>query len=176
MLRATFIFGASLILLLADGHALDLPVDLNFRLGFKIHVIPGPGDMSRALNLLVVPEHIYSDKVRILTVTGYITNYGDVPCEGVAMRFDVTSYVKAGTATRGALVEPNTIPPGGSARFTVHVSLDRAKPKFAMYTVTARSPLVRPTEPEIVLEPMPPPGESVVLPEVPAAPEESPAE
>lgn len=124
------------------AYGLDLPIHLNFQLGFQVHVVPAPNDTSHLLGLVVATDKILTDKKHSLVVTGTITNYGGVPCDGVGMHFAVTSYIGTGTSGNWAAVEPSSIPPGGTARFSAHIPLDSAKPRFAMYTITAASPLL----------------------------------
>lgn len=119
---------------------MDLPVYLGFDIGFRLRVVPGPGDASRAHCLGVSVEKITTDKTRALAITGTITNYSGSPCDGVAMRFAVTSHTGIGKSLGTATVTPNCIPPGGTATFNLHLTLDSPRPKFAMYTVTASSP------------------------------------
>lgn len=123
---------------------IDWPVKLNFQLGFKINVVPAPDDASRALGLVVTTDSVRTEKDHYLVATGTIANFSGVPCEGVDMRFAVTSYVGTGASFGVAAVEPNVIPPGGVARFSAHISLDSPRPRNAMYTVTAQSPVVAP--------------------------------
>ncbi len=87
-------------------------------------------------------------------MTGTISNYSDIPCENVDMRFAVTSYVGSGADRGKAVVQPSTIPPGGTAAFSVHVSLGAEKPRNAIYTITADSPLVYGFDPAVAGEPI----------------------
>lgn len=120
----------------------DLPVYLDFNIGFRLRVMPGPDDASRAHCLGVAVDKITTDKKRSLHITGTITNYSGAPCAGVAMRFAVTSHIGIGKSLGTATVTPNDIPPGGAATFNLHLTLDSPRPKFAMYTITADSPAV----------------------------------
>lgn len=147
------------------ARAFDWPDGLDFQLGFSVGVAPGPKDASRHLGLVVAPDRIVSDKVRSLAVSGTITNYGSAPCEGVEMVFLVTSYI--GAMSRGrAAVTPSTIPPGGTATFSLHMNLDSEKPRLAMYTVTASTPYVLVQEPVYAAPAVPVP----CAPPVPADP------
>lgn len=129
-----------------------LPIRLNFQLGFNITVLPGPNDTSHQLGLGVTAAKPISDKVHLLTLTGTITNYSGVPRENIDMHFAVTSYVGTGTSNARATVEPSTIPPGGTATYTAYIPLDSEKPQYAMYTITAQTPMV------VVAEPVPAPA------------------
>lgn len=125
------------------AHGLELPfVDLNFNLGFHTRVLPGPQDISNKLGLVVTTDKIRGDKRHSLHITGFITNYSDVTCDNVDMRFVVTSYMGTGVSTGCAAVEPRSIPPWGVAIFRAHISLDSEKPRDALYTITAQSPLL----------------------------------
>lgn len=173
MTRPILAFVLAAFLSGAAGYALDLPIRLGFQLGFAVHVVPAKNDMSHLLGLGVVADRILTDKTRSLTVTGFITNYNDVPCEDVAMRFAVTSYVGIGTSLGTAAVEPRTIPPGGTSRFTLRLSLDSERPRLAMYAITAKSPVV--AAPAAVAGPCPAP-EYAVIGETPEIAEEIPAQ
>lgn len=130
------------LLSLSRCHGLDLPIDINFNIGFAVEVIPDRNDTSHLLGLGVVADKIYNSSDQSLTITGFITNYGDVPCYGIQMRFAVTSYIGAGASLGRAAVTPDVIPPRGSARFVVHISLDDPRPQYAKYAITASSPAV----------------------------------
>ncbi len=134
------VLSVAMLLVTAGTYGFDLPIDLNFQLGFKIHVIPSPTDTSQKLCLGVATDKIRSDKTQTLAISGTITNYSNVPCDGVEMHFAVTSYVGIGTSNGKAVVEPSSIPPGGTATFIVHISLDSEKPQYAKYTITAQTP------------------------------------
>lgn len=137
----------------SGASALDLPVYLDFNIGFPLRVVPGPGDASRALCLGVVTDKVVTDKLSSLVVTGVIINFGDAPCEGVEMRFAVDSHVGIGKSLGRAAVTPDCIPPGGVATFNLHMSLDSRNPRFAMYAVTARSPVLHGQTPDPVGDP-----------------------
>lgn len=117
-----------------------LPVELGFKLGFKVRVVPDRNDHSRQLGLVVAPNKIRTDKARTLSVSGTITNFSDVPYANIDMRIAVTSYVGIGTDRAIAVVEPNRLPPGGTANFITHVSLSNEKPRSVKYTITAAAP------------------------------------
>lgn len=136
MKRILLILGFAAGLLAAGAQSFDFPVDFHFQLGFTIHVVPGPNDMSQQLGLGVTSNKVLSDKLHSLVVTGTIVNYGSTPVEGVDMDFAVTSYIGTGTSRGRAVVEPSSIPPGGTASFSVHMNLDSPKPQYAMYTIT----------------------------------------
>ncbi|MCC8165767.1 MAG: hypothetical protein LIQ31_06380 [Planctomycetes bacterium] len=119
-----------------------LPFNLGFQLGFAIRVVPSRADLSGSLGLGVAVDKVYSDKQKMLSVTGTITNYSTVPVEDVAMAFAVNSYIETGFSRGRAEVAPSTITPGGTATFSAYIFLQSEKPKFAMYTITGRSPLV----------------------------------
>lgn len=140
MARAMLAFVFSAICLTFGARGLDLPVTLGFQLGFNIRVIPGPNDASRELGLGVAVDKIVSDKTRVLVVSGVIANFGDVPRDGVEMRFAVTSYVGTGVSAGKAVIEPTCIAPGGVASFSARIALDSEKPRFAMYAVSACAP------------------------------------
>lgn len=142
MAKNIFLFFVSVLLVTTGTFGLDLPFDLSFQFGFKVQVVPGQGDMSQALGLVVTPEKIYTDKATSLVITGTIANYSGVVCDGIDMHFAVTSYVGTGINRNRAYVTPNSIIPGGVATFTTHVSLDSERPHLAMYTVTARTPVM----------------------------------
>ncbi|MCD8141016.1 MAG: hypothetical protein LUE17_14820 [Planctomycetaceae bacterium] len=125
----------------------DVPDGVSFQLGFRIRVLPGPKDTSRQRGLIVQADRIYSDKTRRIAVAGTITNFSDIPCENVDMRFAVSSYVGTGYDRGRATVEPTTIMPGCSANFSVHISLGSERPRNALYTITATSPVLFPDLP-----------------------------
>ena len=172
MTKILLFLGIAAALLGQGAYGFDWPTGIEFQLGFNIRVVPGPQDRSGDLCLGVFPEKINSDKVHTLVVTGIIKNYSDIPCEGVDMHFAVTSYIGTGFSRNRAVVVPSTIPPGGTATFNAHISLDSPKPKDAMYTITAYSPalcgpiiLGNPghTEPLVFDEPLvPEAGEEIV--------------
>lgn len=159
-------------LLMSMAYAIDLPVGLNFRLGFSTQVLPGPDDASRDLDLVVTTDRIISDKTHTLLVSGSIINTGDAVCENIEMRFAVTSYIKTGVSRGRATVEPASIPPGGTAAFTAHILLDDEKPRYAFYTITAASP-ARSVAAEITAEI--PGADPDPVPEEPGAPVCEPA-
>lgn len=140
MTRILLVLGFVALLLPSRANGLDLPFDLGFQLGFDIQVVPSSKDTSRNLCLVVTPHKVRSDKTRALAVSGTIANYSGIPCEGVEMNFAVTSYTGIGTSNDRAVIEPNPIPPGGTATFTAHITLQSENPRFAMYTITAKSP------------------------------------
>ncbi len=125
----------------------DMPDGVSFQLGFRIRVMPDKKDTSRQRGLIVQADRIYSDKTRHIAVAGTITNFSDIPCENVDMRFAVSSYIGTGYDRGRAMVEPATIMPGCSANFSVHISLSSERPRNALYTITASSPLVFPDLP-----------------------------
>lgn len=147
--RIMLIAGLAAVLLASGAHGLDvpLPINLGFRLGFTTQLIPGPNDTSQALGLGVVPEKIMGDKKNLLVVAGTIVNYSDLPCIDVDMHFAVTSYIGTGVSRGRATVVPSTIPPGGTATFSAQINLDSEKPRFAMYTISAKTPIVLEPEP-----------------------------
>ena len=118
----------------------DLPFDIGFQIGFNTYVVPSEADMSGELGLGVAVDQIITDKLSTLTINGRITNYSSVPCEGVTMRFAVSSYIGTGTTKNTAFVEPSSIAPGGTAAFKARILLDSINPYLAMYTITAVSP------------------------------------
>lgn len=176
--RMAFAVALAVLLAAPGARGLDLPVYLNFNIGFDLRVVPDRGDASRALCLGVSTDKIRTDKQRSLAITGTITNYSGSPCEGVAMRFAVTSHTGIGKSLGTATVTPNHIPPGGTATFNLHLTLDSPRPKFAMYTITARSPalcdwVVSPVpETEFEFESEPEPEPEVIIPSA-AAPSAS---
>ena len=154
MSRLPLLLVCALASLIPAATGFDLPAHLDFQLGFRINVVPGPKDTSRARGLVVEVDKILSDKTRQLAVTGTISNYSDIPCENVDMHFAVTSYVGTGQDLGKAVVQPSTIPPGGTASFSVHISLGAEKPKNAVYTINAASPLVYGFDPAVAGEPI----------------------
>ncbi len=166
MIRILFACGCVLIGLCGAVDALEfvdkLPFNLGFQLGFNIRVVPSRADQSGSLGLGVAVDKVYSDKRKMLSVSGGITNYSTVPVEGVAMAFAVNSYLETGYSRGRAEVTPSTIMPGETATFSAYIFLQSEKPKFAMYTITGRSPLV-PDE-GVVIE-YPPDYSSESLPE-----------
>ncbi len=146
MIRILFACGCVLVGLCGAVGALDvvdkLPFNLGFQLGFTIRVVPSRADQSGNLGLGVTVDKVYSDKKKMLSVNGSITNYSTVPVEGVDMAFAVNSYLETGYSRGRAEVTPSTIMPGAMATFSAYIFLQSEKPKFAMYTITGRSPLV----------------------------------
>lgn len=174
MNRLLAVFICVAVLAAPKARSLDLPglpVRLNFQLGFNITVLPGPNDTSGQLGLGVTAGKPISDKVHLLTLTGTITNYSGVPRENIDIHFAVTSYVGIGTSNARATVEPSTIPPGGTATYTAYIPLDSEKPRYAMYTITAQTPMVVAAEPVPDHADAPAPVEYVEAEEAPA-PEE----
>lgn len=132
----------SLLLPVSGAFALELPelpFDLGFQIGFDTTVVPDRKDASKEMGLGVVTEQIITDKVQTLTIVGTLVNYGGIPCEGVEMRFAVTSYTALGKTFGRAEVEPDCIPPQGTARFVLRLTLDNPDPRHAYYTITARN-------------------------------------
>ncbi len=150
------------------ARAFDLPVYLDFNLGFRLRVMPGPDDASRAHCLGVGVDKITTDKKRSLHITGKITNYSGSPCAGVAMRFAVTSHIGIGKSLGTATVTPDYLPPGGTATFNLHLTLDSPRPKFAMYTITAGSPALC----DWAVSPVPEAEPELIIPSVVAPPVE----
>lgn len=142
MTKLMLALGMAAAMLISEARCFDFPLDLGFQLGFTTSVIPGPEDTSRELGLGVKVDKILGDKRHSLTITGTITNFSGVSREGIAMHFAVTSYIGTGLSRGGAIVEPDSIPPGGTATFTAFISLDSEKPRYAMYAVTAQSPVL----------------------------------
>ncbi|MCC8109512.1 MAG: hypothetical protein LIQ30_10820 [Planctomycetes bacterium] len=146
MIRYPIACGFALFFLCGIVGALEfvdkLPINLGFQLGFAIRVVPSREDRSAVLGLGVTVDKVYSDKRKMLSVNGAITNYNSVPVENIAMDFAVNSYLETGFSRGRADVTPSTIPPGGTARFSAYIFLQSEKPKFAMYTITAQSPLL----------------------------------
>jgi hypothetical protein len=124
----------------SGARGIDLP--FNFQIGFVTDVVPSAADTSAELGLGVVADELVTDKARSLVVRGRITNYSTVPCEGLNMRFAVSSYISTSTSRSTASVSPGTILPGETATFTARVLLGSEKPKLAMYTITATSPVI----------------------------------
>lgn len=153
MHRRLLILCFAAILAAAQARGFDLPIDLGFQLGFNIQVVPGPNDTSSQLGLVVATHQILSDKEHSLVITGTITNFSDVQYDNVDMQFAVTSYVGTGVSRGRATVQPSTIPPGSSASFSAHISLDSVKPRHAMYTITAQTPVLYDAQPSIEAEP-----------------------
>lgn len=130
-----------LALLLASGaYGLDLPIKLDFQLGFAIRVVPSSTDLSHKLGLVVAANRPITDKTRSMVVTGTITNFSGVPRDNIAMQVAVSSYVGTGVSLGVATVEPTCLPPGGAATFSAHITLGSEKPRNVMYTVTAATP------------------------------------
>lgn len=144
VLRKMLALGFAVLIMVTVAFGADWPIKLGFQLGFHVRVVPAVADTSAYLGLGVVPDKIATDKEHSLFVTGFITNYNNVPCVDVDMRFAVNSYVGTGISRGVASVEPSTIPPGGTAKFSAHISLvDNRRPRDAMYTITATSPVVQ---------------------------------
>lgn len=118
----------------------DLPFDIGFQIGFTVEVVPSEADTSHYLGLGVTADEIITDKVESLIIHGRITNYGDVPVEGLAMRFAVSSHIHTGMDKSTAFLSSDTVPPRSSVAYTARVQLSGMYPKYAMYTITARSP------------------------------------
>ncbi len=125
----------------AAATAMDWPVTLGFQLGFAIRVVPAANDASNALGLVVATDKILTDRAHSLLVTGTITNFSDAPRDDIAMRFAVTSYIGTGADRGSAVVEPRSLPPGGTAAFTARISLHSERPRLALYAVTAGAPV-----------------------------------
>ncbi len=120
--------------------AMDWPVTLGFQIGFAVSVVPAANDASRALGLVVATDKIISDRVHSLVVTGTITNFSDMPRDDIAMHFAVTSYIGTGADRGPAVVEPRSLPPGGTAAFIARINLHSERPRLALYAVTASGP------------------------------------
>lgn len=155
MTRFMLVLSCAAVLWVSDAKAIDMPIVIpGVQLGFNIRVVPGPKDTSRARGLVVAADKVLSDKRRQIAVTGTITNFSDMPCENVDMRFAVSSYIGTGYDRGIATVQPRTIPPGGTATFSVHISLGAEKPRDAIFTINASSPIVYGYDPGLEGRPM----------------------
>ncbi len=139
MARLTLILLFAALMAKAPALDLDLPGGVTLQFGFNVQVVPSSKDTSRQLGLVVTPERAITDKKRTLVVTGTIINYASVPYSGLDLRFAVTGYTEIGTSFGHASVNPNYIPPGGSARFEAYINLNQEKPHRAAYTLTAHA-------------------------------------
>lgn len=142
MIRYALSVFLSVIAAVTGAFGLDLPGNIALQFGFSVQMVPDADDASQALGLVVTPEQIYSANAynRSLVITGTITNYSELPREGVSMRLAVTSYIETGVSRGSASVTPSSIPPGGTASFTANISLDNDRPRLARYTVSAHGP------------------------------------
>lgn len=155
MTRFMLVLSCAVALWASGARGVDLQnIIPGVQLGFNIRVVPGPKDTSRARGLVVAADKILSDKHRQLAVIGTITNFSDMPCENIDMRFAVSSYIGTGYDRGRATVHPSTIPPGGTATFSVHISLGAEKPRNAIYTINASSPIVYGYDPGLEGRPM----------------------
>ncbi len=140
MIGKASILGCLAFLLASAACGLEFHIPgVDIQLGFGVHVVPGPKDTSQSLCLVVTADKAIGDR-GVLAVSGTITNYSGVPCDGVDMHFAVTSDIGSDTSLGRAVVEPRTIPAGGVATYKAFISLLSEKPHYAMYTITARSP------------------------------------